>query len=199
VKDFTEVALALGTNEVSDLIETDDAIYLLTPFDRVEAHTPPLEEVRARVEADARRDRGEAAAKEAAEKLLARAREVGLEQAAAESHATVEETGAFDRQAATLPKIGPVADLRADAFGLDPGKPLAPKVYFAGGDAIVAAVVARTPADMSGFASGKDALRNTMLQEKRGAVLKAYMDYLKERANREGALEIYAAKLQQRG
>ena len=107
MKDFTEAALALGEREVSDLIETGDVIYLLTPFERVEAHTPPLAEVRDRVLADLRRERGEVAAKERAEKLLARAREADLETAAAEAGLTLEETGPFDRNAATIPPSRP--------------------------------------------------------------------------------------------
>jgi peptidyl-prolyl cis-trans isomerase D len=194
VKAFSDSAFALAEREVSDLIDTDDAIYLLMPFDRVEAHTPPLEDVRDRVVADARRERGEAAARERGEKLLARARDIGLEKAAAEAGAEVHQTGAFDRRAATVPKIGPAPDLRTDAFTLTPDAPLAPKVYNAGGDAVVAALRERLPADMSGFAAGKDALQDSLLQKKRQAVLTAYMDYLKERAHREGALEIFGDK-----
>src|SRR5437773_118248 len=142
-------AFALREGEVSDLIESPDAIYLLAPFAYSEAHTPPLDEVRERVTADARRERGEAAARERADKLLARAREIGLDQAAAEAGVQVEETGPFER-VDSIPKIGRVADLTADAFTLTPEAPLAPKVYGTGGDAIVAALRAHTPADMAG-------------------------------------------------
>jgi peptidyl-prolyl cis-trans isomerase D len=194
VKAFSDSAFALAEREVSDLIDTDDAIYLLVPFERVEAHTPPLADVRERVLADTRRERGEAAARERGEKLLARAREIGLEKAAAEEGVEVQHTGPFDRRAATIPKIGPAPDLRTDAFTLTADAPLAPTVYGVGGDAIVAALRERLPADMSGFAAAKDALLNSLLQQKRHTVLTAYMDYLKERAHREGALEIFADK-----
>ncbi|HYR96583.1 MAG TPA: SurA N-terminal domain-containing protein, partial [Candidatus Binatus sp.] len=191
VKGFSDSAFALDERDVSDLIETDDAIYVLTPFERVEAHVPPLDEVRDRVLADARRERGEAAAREHAEKLLARAREVGLEKASVEAGAEVQHTGPFDRRAGTIPQVGPAPDLRTDAFALTSEAPLAPKVYGAAGDAIVAALRERLPADMSGFASAKVALHDSLLQQKRQAVLTAYMDYLKERAHREGALDIF--------
>jgi peptidyl-prolyl cis-trans isomerase D len=195
VKDFTETALALRENEASDLIETEQVIYLLVPFDRVEAHTPPLADVRARVLADVRRERGEAAAKDRGEKLLARAKEIGLAQAAAESGLTVDETGAFDRHTAAIPKLGAVPDLRTDAFTLTSEAPLAPRVYSAAGDAIVAALQARTPADMSGFEAAKSGLRTTLLQQKRQATVTAYVDHLKERAHQEGALQIFGDKL----
>src|SRR5439155_497180 len=166
---FEEAAFARREGEVSDLIESPDAIYLLSPFTYSEAHTPPLDEVRERVAADAHRERGEAAARERADKLLARAREIGLDQAAAEAGVRVEETGPFER-VDSIPKIGRVADLTADAFTLAPEAPFAPKVYATGGDAIEVALRARTPADMAGFEGAKDGLRETLLKQKREAV-----------------------------
>src|SRR5947199_1748507 len=191
VPGFAESAFGLREGEVSDLIESPDAIYLLAPFAYSEAHAPPLDEVRERVTADARRERGEAAARERADKLLARAREIGLDQAAAEAGVQVEETGPFER-VDSIPKVGRVADLTADAFTLTPEAPLAPKVYGTGGDAIVAALRAHTPADMAGFEDAKDKLRETLLKQKREAVLTAYLSYLMKRAQSEGALEVRA-------
>src|SRR5436190_10044200 len=189
VPGFAESAFGLREGEVSDLIESPDAIYLLAPFAYSEAHAPPLDEVRERVTADARRERGEAAARERADDVLARAREIGLDQAAAEAGVQVEETGPFER-VDSIPKIGRVAALTADAFALSPEAPLAPKVYTTGGDAIVAALRARTPADMAGFEGAKDQLRETLLKQKREAVLTAYLSYLMRRAQSEGALEV---------
>src|SRR5579862_225779 len=191
VKDFTETALALRDNESSDLIETETAIYLLVPFDRVEAHTPPLAEVHDRVMEDLRRDRAKAAAKERGEQLLTRARAAGLDAAAAENGLEVQETDPFDRRTASIPKLGPLPDLRADAFTLTKDAPLAPRVYDLAGDAIVAALRTRTAADMSGFDAAKDTLRATLLQQKRQAAAAAYLDHLKERAHGEGALEVF--------
>src|SRR5881397_3723262 len=183
---FAESAFALREGEVSDLIESPDAIYLLAPFAYSEAHAPPLDEVRERLAADARRERGE--------KLLARAKEIGLDQAAAEAGVRVEETGPFERVDA-IPTLGRLADLTADAFTLTPEAPLAPKVYRTGGDAVVAALRARTPADMAGFEGAKEKLRETLQRQKHEAVLTAYMSYLKERAQREGALDVHGDAL----
>ena len=54
----------------------------------------------------------------------------------------------------------------------------------------MAALRARTPADMAGFEGAKDQLRETRLKQKREAVLTAYLSYLMRRAQSEGALEV---------
>jgi peptidyl-prolyl cis-trans isomerase D len=195
VKAFTETAFALDEGEVSDLVEWGDAIYLLSPFERVEAHTPPLDAVRERVATDARRQRGETAAKDEAEKILARAREIGLAKAAAEAGVAIDQTEPFDRRTPTVPKIGVVAQLGTDALSLTPEAPLAPKVYSAGGDAVVAALRERLAADMAGFEAEKDSLTNSILQQRRASTFSAYVNFLKERAQREGELEVEANAL----
>jgi peptidyl-prolyl cis-trans isomerase D len=192
VKAFADAAFALREGEVSDLVETDDAVYLLTPFERTEAHLPPLVGVRDRVTADARRERAEAAARTRAEALLARAKETGFDKAAEEAGLKVEETGYFERQTATLPGLPPMPELRTDALALTADAPLAPKVYAAGGDAVVAALWDRKPADMSGLAAAKDGLHDSLLQQKRQAVVRGYVDFLKESALRAGRLDVRA-------
>jgi peptidyl-prolyl cis-trans isomerase D len=177
---------------VSDLIETEDAVYLLEPFARAEAHVPPLDEVRDRVLADARRERGEQLAKEKAEALLAQARTVGLAKAAADAGLTVADTGSFDRPGGAIPKLGAIPTLRTEAFALTTEKPLAPSVYTSGGDAVVVALKDRTPADMAKFPAAKDALTDSLMQQKRGAMTQSWLDYLKQRAQQDGALEVRA-------
>jgi hypothetical protein len=141
--------------------------------------------------ADVRREKGQTLAKERAETLLARAKEVGLEQAAAQAGVALDTTGAFERKGGTIPKLGMVSDLRTDAFALTTEAPLATKVYSAGSDAVVVALRSRTPADMTGFAAGRDALRDTVLEQKRQSTVTAYLTFLKERAQREGALDVH--------
>jgi hypothetical protein len=43
---------------------------------------------------------------------------------------------------------------------------------------------------MSGFDAAKDGIRENLLQQKRNAALTAYMEHLKQRAQREGTLEV---------
>jgi peptidyl-prolyl cis-trans isomerase D len=192
VKAFADEAFALDVGDVGNLIETDEAIYMLTPVERKEPVVPPLAEIRAKVEENAKSAAGERLAKADAEKILARAKEIGLEQAAAEAGATVDETTPFDRRVGVVPKIGPAADLRSEAFALTTEEPLAPHVYPANGDAVVVALKARTPADPKDFESAQNGIRENLLNQRRQAALTAFMDYLKERAANEGALRVQA-------
>jgi peptidyl-prolyl cis-trans isomerase D len=192
VKAFTDEAFALDEGEVGNLIETDDAIYVLTPFERKEPAVPPLAEIRDRVEENARRAAGERLAKADAEKILATAKNLGLEKAAAEAGATVEETGPFDRRTGVVPKIGPESELRTEAFALRADAPLAQKVYVAGGDAVVVALKARVPADPKDLESATNGIRENLLNQRRQAALTAFMTHLKERAASAGALRVQA-------
>jgi peptidyl-prolyl cis-trans isomerase D len=192
VKAFNDAAFNLDPNEPSDLIETDDAVYLLEPIERVAPAVPPLADVRDRVVADVKQARGQELAKQKAEQVRARAAEVGLAKAAEEAGLKVEETGPFERRAGGVPKLAGAGDLHADAFTLTPDKPVAPKVYTAGSDAVVVALKDRLPADPAGLEAAKASLRDQILREKQQLALEQFLSYLKERAQKEGALEVRA-------
>ena len=190
VKAFSDAAFALAPNQPSDLIEADDAVYLLEPIERIDPKLPSVAELGTRPVDDARQARGDALAKEQAEKLLARAKEIGLDKAAAEQGLKVDDTGPFERRAGVVPKLGAAADLRNDAFSLTQDHPLGTKVYAAGNDAVVMALKERIAADPAGLADAKDTLRTTLLQQKQEDAVQAFMNHLKERAQQQGALEV---------
>jgi peptidyl-prolyl cis-trans isomerase D len=192
VKSFSDAAFALDLNQPSDIIEGDDVLFMLTPIERIEPSVPPLAEVRAKVETDAKRARAETLAKERAEKLRVRAQEIGLAKAAEELGITLEDTGTFERRAGSVPKVGMAPELRADAFSLTPEKPLGPRTYTAGGDALVVALKGRTPADMAGLDAEKAGLKEQLLTQKQQDALTTFMNQLKERALKDGALEVKA-------
>lgn len=192
LKAFTDAAFALAPDQPSDLIETDDAIYLLEPIERIEPRVPPLGELAGKPAADAKRAKAEAQAREWGQKILARAKEVGLEKAAAENQLPVEETGAFERRAGVVPKLSGAPELRGDAFKLTRDQPLGQQVYALGGDAVVVALKERIPADQSALADARDTLRTELLERKQQDAMQAFIDHLKQQAQRDGALEVRA-------
>ncbi|MCW5891270.1 MAG: peptidylprolyl isomerase [bacterium] len=192
IEAFNDAAFALSPDQPSDLIEEDDVVYLLEPIERLEPAVPPLDEVRDTVKADVVRTTSERLAREKADQILTRAREIGFDAAAAEGKLPVEETGPFERRSGVVPKLAGANDLRNDAFALTPESPLGPKVYPVGSDAVVVALKERTPADMQGFADAKDGLRQQLLQERQAETVTAFVTYLKERAQAAGALAVNA-------
>jgi hypothetical protein len=48
---------------------------------------------------------------------------------------------------------------------------------------------------MAGFAAEKESLTSSILMQRRNAAFSAYIDFLKQRAQREGALEVEANAL----
>jgi len=194
---FTKAAFALDDGQVSDLIEENDVVYILQPFDRQGPALPPLDAIRARVEADARRDLGAAKAKEQAEALLAKARQIGLDAAAKEANVPVQTTELFARRAGSVPSLGAAPELLDAAFALTPDAPLAPAVYLVSGDAVVAALAEHKAADMAGFSTEKTALEESLLERKRGIAYERFLDDLKKRAVDAGALSVRADALGQ--
>lgn len=192
MKAFNDAAFALGPDQPSDLIEGDDVFYLLEPIERIEPQVPAVAELGNRPAEDAKRARAEALAKERGEKLLARAKEIGLDKAAAEQQLSVETTGPFERRAGVVPKLSGAPELRTDALGLSTEQPLAPKVYTVGGDAVVVALKERIPSDPAGLGDAKETIKTTLLQQKQQEAMQAFMNHLKERAQQEGVLAVHA-------
>src|SRR5262245_3462194 len=192
LKAFTDAAFALGPDQPSDLIEGDDVIYLLEPIEHLDPHVPSVAELGDRPVEDARRARSDALAKERGEKLLARAKEIGLDKAAAEQQLPVDTTGPFERRANVVPKLAGAPELRTDALALTTEQPLGPKVYTVGGDAVVVALKDRVRPDPAGLADAKDSIKSSLLQQKQQEAMQAFMDHLKQRAQQDGALAVHA-------
>ena len=93
----------------------------------------------------------------------------------------VDETGPFGRGAPFLPKLGEVADLRADAFAARKGEVL-PKVYETPAGPVVAVVTLRETPDPAKFEAQRDALETRLRNRKESQVMVAWLESLKKGA-----------------
>jgi len=152
------------------------------------AHPAVFEEVRDRVERAWRRERGQALAKETAEKIAAEAKESGdLKRAAQRAGLELKVSPPITRDRA-LPELGPANNL-GPVFTLPVdtiGEPLA-----VGDNRVVFKVTARTEFDASQVPRfQQEQLRTQLLQEKRALTWALYMEALEKRLKAEGVLEI---------
>jgi peptidyl-prolyl cis-trans isomerase D len=91
----------------------------------------------------------------------------------------VDETGPFGRGTPFLPKLGELADLRADAFAAKKGE-LLPKVYETPAGPVIAAVTLRETPDPAKFESERAALETRLLNRKESQVIVAWLESLKK-------------------
>jgi peptidyl-prolyl cis-trans isomerase D len=186
--------LRLEVGETSNVVETTRGFFLLRPLEKAPAEIPPLDEVRARAEADLRGERAQAAAREKAEAFLAALQETkDLDALAPQEGLTVGETGAFGRigrLGRPIPRLGVVEGLKDDAFERSTSDPVAPKVYTtAAGDALIAMLKERIAPELDELEQKRDTLRDGYLQRKKQALLSAFITQLKQQASIEISTE----------
>jgi len=172
---------SLKKGELSSLLEINGG-YAICYIDEVkEPQTPPLAEVRARVEKDFHEDQAHAKAKEAAVTLLARARQEGsLVAEAAKMKTNVLETAFFSRnrqEAGSLP--APVA---AQGLNLSATAPYPKEIAESGNTFYVLHFKESRPAGENAFAAQKEALRKMLTQEKQMQVMADWLAYPQSRA-----------------
>jgi len=147
---------------------------------------PPLDKVRGKVERDLRSQKGAELAKQKAEGLRAGLKTAAdLQALAGQESLKVEEALQIGRAGTYVPNVGNAPALKDAAFALTVETPVAPGVYEASGDAIIAMLAERVPADESRFDSDKVGLANRLQTQAENAALKTFLDQLKAKATIE--------------
>ncbi len=160
---ISRAAFSLKNGELARPVQTTQGIFLFTLKERQASQLPELEEVKALVELAYRTEQAQTLAKELADKLLAKARELkSLRKAAAELKLMSEESGEFSRSfGAFIPRIGSSAELAETAFKLTVEEPIAPLVYMIDNKYLVASLKSAKEADFAGL----DTAERTQFQE----------------------------------
>lgn len=152
-------------------------------------HPAEFQEVRAQVLETYREERGRQQAREAAQRLAEQAAgQNSLRQPAQQLGLAVEQTQLFTRQG-FIPELGAARDIAPVAFNLSVGQvsPALPT----GGDWVIFRVIGRQEADLDQLTPGeREALRESVLEQKRLLVWSVFQEDLKKRLRAEDKLQL---------
>jgi peptidyl-prolyl cis-trans isomerase D len=178
--ELAKEAFDTGAGEVGEIVTEPSGYIVFAVEEHVPSRIPELAAVRPKVEADLRRQRASEAAKKRAETLLATLKEKpDLDALAQQEQLAVEESTQVGRFGAYVPNLGNAQELKDAAFRLSPQAPVAPAVYDAGGDAVIAVLASKVAADETRFESEKAALRQRAQQRAEVAAVQRFLDQLK--------------------
>ena len=181
-----EAALSLTEGELSEIMNLDSGYVIFQVKEKIPSRIPPLADVRLKVEEALRDSRASEAAKARAETLLAALRADGDIRALGEREGfEVQETGEVGRFGGFIPKLGNIPALNDQAFKLTAENRVAPEVYVADGDAIIAVLGERIPAPADQLETDKSALADRLRSQKEGATVGDFIADLREQAKIE--------------
>jgi peptidyl-prolyl cis-trans isomerase D len=186
-KEVRNAAFAVEAGEVGDIATLDSGYVVFVVTERKQSYIPDFDAVRQQAEQELRLKRAGEAARQQAEALLAKLKETpgDLEKLAAENKLSVEKTDPFRRLGGYISNVGNVPELKEAAFRLSPEDPVAPTVYEVNGDAVVAVLDQRLPADEGDFQAQKDTLMEQERRRLEMALVVQFVDYLKGQAKIE--------------
>ncbi len=182
-KDLIAEAFRTEAGEVGEIVTGPNGYIILKVVERLPSAVPPLAEVRERVESDLRLEKAGALAKQRADALLATLQaSKDLAALAEQEGLTLEDATEIGRVGTYVPNLGNAPALKEAAFSLTPESPVAPAVYEVNGDAVLAVLAERVPADESRLASEQEALTDRLQAQAEAAAVNAFLEQLKANA-----------------
>jgi peptidyl-prolyl cis-trans isomerase D len=182
---MTDAVFATPAGELGEIVTLDSGYVVFQVAERLPSRVPDLQEVRPQVETLLREKRAREAARTKAEELLERLKGASppdLDALAATEGLGVEESGQIGRMGPYVPNVGNAPDLKEAAFRLTAESPVAPAVYDVSGDAVIAVLQERIPADESRFADERGPLEERVRQQEQNAALQQFLAELKKQA-----------------
>jgi peptidyl-prolyl cis-trans isomerase D len=184
--ELAKEAFNTEVEDVGEIVSDGTGYTVFRVVERLPSVIPPLDRVRPKVEADLRAERATALAKTHAQTLLEKLKaRPDLAALAQEEGLKLEESTQIGRQGTYLPNLGNAPDLKDAAFVLTAEAPVAPAVYDVNGDAVLAVLAQRVPADDARFDSEKTALSERLQQQAEATALRNFLDQLRKQARIE--------------
>lgn len=172
-------AFELAEGTVSDPLRTAGGYVFLTVTGTQPSSLPTLEAVKARVEADLRRERTKTLAAERAAAVTPALKSAANFQAAAKASGLTLRTSDPLTRGSAIPEAGPSAAVDTVAFSLPVGAVSDPIETSNG--AVIIRVVERTEVDPAAMAVARDQVRRELASQQRAQFFAAYMNKAKER------------------
>lgn len=177
-----EFAFANEPGQISDVLETATAFYVLQVKERKPAGISPLEEVKQIVEQKLIRSKADSMAFGKAEEIFAQISQgKSLKKAAEENEAEFAETDQFLRTG-FIPQIGNPPELMGAAFSLTQPDQISPPVKTDQGSFIVQ-LISRSAVDDSLFTAIQDSLSYVVLQTRQAQTYQDWFAQVKEAAD----------------
>ncbi|MBI5235276.1 MAG: SurA N-terminal domain-containing protein [Deltaproteobacteria bacterium] len=176
-------AFALADNEVSRVIQTQSAFYLLKATKRVTAHVPDYPAIAVKVKDALRRDKAMALASSKADEVLKKTTDgEDLAKAAKTEGVRIESTPLFALPDGRIPVIGAQTGDKPELFGLEKTAPYHKKVVEAGGKFYVLKFKAAKEADAAGFDKIKEQYKSSLISRKQEETLNKWVAALRANA-----------------
>lgn len=150
--------------------------------------TPTFDEIRSRVEAEFRNERGAALLSQKTQELSDRAKAAhDLKKAAKELGATVK-TSDLVTMEGQVPDLGSMSGPASVAFGMNPGEISGP--INSGNNGVVFSVVDRQEPPPTDFQAKQDEIRDTLMQSRRGELFGLFVSNLRKQMEKDGKIKI---------
>jgi len=190
-REFNDAIAPLRKGEVTagPVVLPGGKVVLASVTDYQPAHPATFEEARAEARNKAGQDKLQAVVASKANELLSRAQALGgdLEKAGKEMKIEIKTSTDVDRQGA-IEGVGQATSLEA-AFSKPVGSLIGP-VSVPGGQ-VVAKVISKTQADISGIPAQMESIRGDLKQQKIRDRTQLFEDGLKKRLEQEGKLKVH--------
>ncbi|UCD58373.1 MAG: SurA N-terminal domain-containing protein [Candidatus Hydrogenedentota bacterium] len=176
--EISEILPALGEGEISNVIETRTAFYVVHVTKRTPERIPELQEVEDRVRSAFKMDRALTLARTKAEEILKEVNDNGLPLADIAHAPTVQEAEPFTRRGRP-PELPFLQGLVSSVFELPEGNAAGP--LMSKDAAYVVQLKEKIPADPSGYDEQRESIKDRLVTERREQAFQDYYENLRKR------------------
>jgi len=174
-------AFEMKPGEVSEAIRSQNGFAFVTVTGTQDARVPSLDEVKARVREDVQKNKAVESARQKAAALAAQLKAAGDFSAAAGKAGLEAKTTDLIVRGAALPDVGVSAAVDAAAFALPEGGVSDPVVTDTG--AVIVKVLEKQSPTADELKTGRDAVKNELLNQQKQRFYGSYMAKARERMN----------------